>query len=71
MATIDSRLARLERRGESGPIRFILHTDGPAASAEELDRYNRTRKPGEPFRFTLRIDRASGADLAGDGETEP
>lgn len=66
--SIETRLRALERRGgDTGPFRFILDTDAAPMTPEEMDAYNRTRKPGEPYRFTICIDRAKDAGLV---ETE-
>jgi hypothetical protein len=60
MGTIRHRLQRLGAQ-QDNPEVVIEVQDGPPMSAEEIDRYNRNRKPDQPFLFTLRIDRRDDA----------
>jgi hypothetical protein len=60
MRNIASRLTRIEQRHEANREMMITMYDGAPMTPDEVDRYNASCGPDQPFIFTLRIERASG-----------
>jgi hypothetical protein len=64
MRTIESRLTRLEQRQEAATTGMVTMYDGPSMTADEVDHYNRSRRPDQPFIITLRIDNANSEHIS-------